>query len=410
VSAAEGIRPARGVRHALPALAVVVALVLVWRVFATGAAALLEGTRAAEPERARAPVESGAPDAPWRARLARNPTDYAALVVLALELERQGKTADARDAMRAALRLAPADERTLVEAAAFHLRTGDEAQALAILRRALDLYPSVQGTAWPFLTAALDGGRSAEFFSGIARENPAWWLSFFRHACRSAADVDAVQRLLAARSAAGVAVPDEWRCLIGRLQRENRWANAYQAWLNSLPREQQKRVGYVFNGDFEAAPSNMGFDWIVAEQPGVSIATQAIDGAGGRRALHVEFVRKRWAGPPVQQYLMLFPGRYKLEGRGRSDGLETWLGVQWGLYCLEQAGKDGRQLARSDRFRGMTNWVEFAEDFTVPRDCGAQVLRLELANPRRDADVPGNVAARLNGSVWFDDFRVRSLD
>jgi hypothetical protein len=207
-----------------------------------------------------------------------------------------------------------------------------------------------------------------------------------------------------------MAVPDEWRCLIGRLQRESRWANAYQVWLNSLPSEQQKRVGYVFNGDFEAAISNMGFDWIVAPQSGVTTDTQAIDGAGGRRALHIEFIRKRWTGPPIQQYLMLFPGRYRFEGRGRADGLETWLGVQWGLYCIVKVGVDGRQLARSDRFRATSLWVDFAEDFTVPKDCGAQVLRLELANPRRDADVPGNVAARLNGSVWFDDFRVLGLD
>ena len=163
----------------------------------------------------------------------------------------------------------------------------------------------------------------------------------------------------------------------------------YQVWLNGLPREQRQRVGYVFNGDFEAPISNVGFDWIVAAQSGVTVEAQPIDGAGGRRALHVEFVRKRWAGPPVQQYLMLFPGRHRLEGRGRADGLDTWLGVQWGLYCLEKPGADGRQLARSDRFLGTAPWAEFREEFTVPDGCPAQVLRLELANPRRDADCSG---------------------
>jgi len=38
------------------------------------------------------------------------------------------------------------------------------------------------------------------------------------------------------------------------------------------------------------------------------------------------------------------------------------------------------------------------------------LLRFELANPRQDLSTPENVVTRLNGNVWFDDFRVRSLD
>ena len=48
--------------------------------------------------------------------------------------------------------------------------------------------------------------------------------------------------------------------------------------------------------------------------------------------------------------------------------------------------------------------------FVVPKDCPVQRLRLELANPRGDADTPGNVAARLTGTAWFDDFLIRGLD
>jgi len=121
-------------------------------------------------------------------------------------------------------------------------------------------------------------------------------------------------------------------------------------------------------------------------------------------------VNKVWEMPPVQQFLMLFPGRYRFEGRGRADGLQSWLGVQWGLYCLAGDGRGARQLARSDPFVGTSAWQALRAEFTVPGDCPVQVLRIELANPRRDADTPGSVVARLRGSVWFDDLRVRSLD
>jgi tetratricopeptide (TPR) repeat protein len=396
-------------QKALQGFAIVVALVLVWRVVVSGSAAILDQSAAADPVVALAPLEAGTADAAWRARLARNPADYVALVVLALHLEREGRIAEARDAMREALRLAPADRQTLLEAAGFQMRAGQELPALAILRRAIDLYPEVRANVFPVFVAALAGGRRDDFFAGIARDNPEWWPGFFQLACATAVDADAMQRVFAVRAAADAATADERRCIISRLQRDKRWAQAYQAWLNSLPLDQRQHIGYVFNGDFQAPISNLGFDWMTPEQDGIRVDTRPVEGATGRRALHIEFFGKRWADPPVKQYLLLLPGKYRFEGRGRADGMETWLGVQWGLYCLPEAGSGERQLARSDRYLGSTPWESFREDFTVPPDCPVQVLRLELANPRRDATAPGNVVVRLRGSLWFDDFRVRSL-
>jgi hypothetical protein len=333
-----------------------------------------------------------------------------AMAMLARELEGQGKPGDARAAMDGAVRLAPANRDVLLEAAAQALRAGDEPQALAILRSVVDLYPGAHAIVWPVYVAGLDSGRHDAFFAAAASENPGWWREFFGTACEKAANVAAVERVFAVRAVAGTAGDDERRCLIARLQRENRWTNAYQAWLNSLPPAQRQRIGYVFNGDFELPLSNLGFDWTIPPQDGVIVETLPAAGATGRRALRVEFVNKRWGGPPVQQYLMLTPGRYRFEGRGRADRLDTWLGVQWGLYCVPRPGGEPRQLARSDRLRGTSEWEVFRQEFTVPADCAVQVLRLELANPRADAETPGNVAARLRGAVWYDDFRVRRLD
>jgi hypothetical protein len=388
-------------------IAIVIALVVVWRVVVSGSATLFTG--AATDARRTAPLESGAPDIPWRERLARNPTDYPALVVLALQLERQGKTGEAAAALREAIKLAPADETTLLEAAGFYLRRGDEAAALTILRRAVELNPGIAGKVWPVFTAVLDGGRRDDFFVGAARDNPWWWPGFFAHACASSTNTDAVHRAFSMRAAADTITAAERKCMIERLERENRWNEAYQSWINSLPRQQKSRIGYVFNGDFETPMSNLGFDWVVVPQDGVNVEAHTIQGAKGKRALRVEFVRKRWSRSPVQQHLMLAPGKYRFDGRGRADGLDTWIGVQWGLYCWHD-GKVGRQLANSDRFRGTSDWVDFQHDFSVGKDCPVQLLRLELANPRQDVSTPEDVVTRINGNVWFDDFRVRSLD
>jgi len=263
---------------------------------------------------------------------------------------------------------------------------------------------------WPVFTAALNSGRHDEFFAAAARDNARWWPGFFDEACKAATDLSTVERAFAVRAATGNVTAAERTCVIERLERDGQWSRAYQTWINSLPREQQRRIGFVFNGEFEFPISNVGFDWIIAPQDGVNVEAQSIQGARGRRALRIEFVRKRWSRVPVQQYLVLVPGKYRFEGRGRADGLDTWVGVQWGLYCLQREGVPGHHLASSDRFRGTSDWVEFHGDFTVAKDCPVQLLRFELANPRQDLATPDDVVTRLNVTVWFDDFRVRSLD
>jgi hypothetical protein len=397
-------------RAVVLALALPVALLLAWRVLVAGTGALAERNLETGGPVAGAPPDAAAAEAQMRQRLARNPADATAILLLAIELERQGKRDEADAAMRTAVRLAPADPPTLLLVAGYFLRTGEEAQALTALRRAVDSSQAVVGDrVWPVFSTALATGRHRKFFDDLARDNPSWWPVFFRYACTGASNAGAVQEVYATRVAADVATPDERRCLIDRLQRDGQWTGAYLVWLNGLPLEQRQRVGYVFNGGFELPLSNSGFDWRIPAQDGVVVSAEPGDGTGSALALSVTFANQRYAGPPVYQHLLLAPGRYRLEGRARSD-LNAWLGLQWGLYCQGGAGRETKQLAHSQPFAGSTRWREFGEDFAVPKNCPAQVLRLELANPKQGANAPGNVAIRLKGKVWFDDMRVRIVD
>jgi hypothetical protein len=361
------------------------------------------------------PIAGATPGSPaaeirFRERIAHNPADATALLSLALELERQGRRDEAGAAMRVAARLAPADPQTLLLVASYYLRAGEDGPALTTLKRAVDSAPvEVGDRVWPVFTAALVSGRHRAFFDTIVHENPSWWPGFFGYACTRAASPGAVQAVFSARVAAEVATPGERRCLIERLQRDGQWTDAYLVWLNGLPIEQRQRVGYVFNGGFELPLSNLGFDWRMPAQNGAVVSAEPGEGATGQRALTVVYESQRYNGPPVYQYLVLAPGRYRLEGRMRSD-LDAWLGLQWGLYCQEGPGRETRQLARTEPFRGSTRWREFRQDFAVPANCPAQALRLELANPKQGVDAPGNVAIRLKGNIRFDDLRVKIVD
>ena len=414
-------------RGAVWALTGLVAAVLVWRALAVGidainarnaavaaqATAMSGATRAPVATVATGPAGasgSGSSDAAWRQRLARNPSDVTALLALALDLERQGKGADASAAMQDVLRLAPGDPATLLNVAAYFQRVGDQAKALLTLRQVLDASQGDSNSnVLQVLLSALDTGRHHEYFEGIARDNPSWWPAFFRAACTGAKNGGAVEALFATRVKASVATADERSCVIGRLQREGQWTSAYLLWLNGLPLEQRQRVGYVFNGGFELPLTDTGFDWRVPAQEDVRVSIESTDGTASQRVLEVAFANKRYGAPPVHQYLVLAPGRYRFEGRGRTD-LETLLGLQWGLYCHDPRAREARQLAQSDRFVGSADWRGFQQDFVVPGDCPVQLLQLDLAKPKGAANASSAVAVKLKGRVWFDDLRVVVLD
>jgi Tetratricopeptide repeat len=389
----------------------IVALLLAWWVLVAGFRAL-HGADETNDAAFTQIVQGGAPpppDATWREQIARNPTDARPYRKLARVLEKEGKVEEARAGFEQALRLDPTHPQVLQDAAGFYLRAGDATRALPLLARAVELYPSRGTDVWPVFAGELESGRGAEFLLRAARENPPWWSRFFREVCAEAENEALLTQVFTVRADAGALTNAERTCLIGRMQRAGRWREAYEIWRASLPREQRGPAAPVFNGGFEWPLSNLGFDWIVPRQDTASVDAEPIDGAQGKRALRVTFVNKLYTATPIYQYLMLRAGRYQLEGLRRADGLESWLGLQWGLYCYADGDADLRQLARTEPFAGSGGWGEFRRDFAVPAGCPVQILRLELANPRRDANSPGAVPARLRGTLWFDDLEITPL-
>jgi hypothetical protein len=384
----------------------IVAMLLVWWVLVVGFRAMQVVGVAGDPALVSMP-KGVAPDVTWREQIARNPTQVRPYRKLALVLERQGKQEEAAAAIEQALWLDPTHPGALSDAADFYLRNGRAQQALPIFRRAVELYPSLGDEVWPVFAAEFESGRGRDFILRAATENPAWWSAFFRHVCEAGKNIDDLAKVLVVRADAGVLTNAERACLIDRIQRDGRWADARRLWLDTLPAEQRGRASNLFNGNFEWPLSNVGFDWIVQRQDS---AIAQIDTARGKRALHVTFANTRYAGAPLHQYLLLDRGRYRLEGSQRADGLDSWLGLQWGLYCRQEGSAAERQLAKTEPLAGSRAWMDFAREFTVPANCTVQVLRLELANPRRDAETPGNVVARLHGSLWYQDLKITALD
>ncbi|MGZ5598317.1 MAG: hypothetical protein ACXWG3_16850 [Usitatibacter sp.] len=383
-----------------------VALAILWRVIHVNAVVYGEDGRPRIESRATAAL-AAAPDdsSAVRAALRANPAQVAALLVLAGDHEREGRREDAGTAYDAAYRLAPLDRQVLHAGSAFYLREGRVDEALPLMDRLVEHYPEDRATAFPVMAEILASRRHAAAWDRVIARDPEWAGAFVVASCASGLEPSLLMPLFLSRVAAGRARPEEGACLVDRLRRANRWDDAYQLWLNTLPRERLADVGSIFNGGFEFEPSGVGFDWIVARQPeketGHAVEIARTLGSPGKHALKVRYNGKRQAGAPILQYLALAPGRYEVSGLARPDAMRVGRGVQWALHCAGE-GVAGATLARSERFTGSSEWRRFAFGVDVPASCPGQLLVLEPAGPEESA-------AYIAGVAWFDELAARRL-
>jgi tetratricopeptide (TPR) repeat protein len=335
-----------------------------------------------------------------QAAIAANPSDGRAYAALGGLLERRGDAAGARLAMETASRLAPQRSDVQLQVATWWMRQGDLERSLGHWDTVLRHSPGLHARLFPgLLELAGDPARQAAFMS-LLKEPVTWWPAFFTYAARSAPDVNTVRVLFNLQQGTpNAATPDMLRAYLARLQKDGLWLEAWFVWLNSLPKGQIDKVGYLFNGSFETPLSNLGFDWIHQKHPAVVLDTAGTYESTGDRALRVSFRGLRVQFRHLHQYLMLPPGEFYLHGRARPDNLQAEQGMQWALYCVGTK----EPVALSDRFRGSSPWTRFRTGFSVPAEgCPVQMLRLELAGTvRLDFDA--------NGTIWFDDLGIEQV-
>lgn len=277
------------------------------------------------------------------------------------------------------------------------VRAADYPAAVRQADQLLRVQPALLQQLHPVLAglAAQPDGRT-ELAASLA-QFPPWRTPLLKTLARQAPDPVAIAGLFErVRLQPRGLRADERHAWLERLIGERRWDAAYLSWVNLLPAGQRDTIGNVYNGGFEWAPSNSGFDWRIGRVAGARIDRAAVDGVTGERALRVAFEHRRVPFRHVRQLMALPPGSYRLEGRARFDGLDSERGLVWTLVCAE----GGAALADVRPLAAGRAWHAFGVDFTVPASgCGGQWLTLR---------VPARIPAeeRIGGVAWFDDLRV----
>jgi hypothetical protein len=252
---------------------------------------------------------------------------------------------------------------------------------------------------FPILLKLVEEPATRSAFKSFAAAPPSWWESFFAETARRALDLDTVRALYGYRRAAKRAsiTRKERDLYVRRLTRDGKIPEAYLVWVNGLDDAERAQLGIINNGDFEVEPTSSGFDWHLGRTDRVFATTGTTAGVEGAKALHLMFRGREKRFGHVHQPLFLDPGPYRVEGRVRTDSLDSQGGLKWVVRCLRP---ERSMLGESERFLGSSEWREFAFVVWVPDGCTAQEIRLVSAG-RRDFE------HEMTGGVWFDRISMR---
>jgi len=330
-----------------------------------------------------------------------NPTDARVYMALAELWAKAGRTSAAIEMAERADELGPLRSPVLMGSAEFWRSQGRLDRMLARWSMLLRTRPETSTQLYPVLLRLAEDSAGQALLKPLLDDPPEWWNGFFVYAARNAQQSETVVFLYQARQRHGeLPVEDEQRAYLDRLWRDGRWGEAYLAWLGGLDEQQIKALGAIYNGGFEAPLTGVGFDWRAPPVHGATVELAPTYGVRGDQALHVSFNGQRVRFKHVSQYLFLDPGRYRLQGRVRPDGLQTERGLRWTVRCAPE----DPLLAESERFLGSDEWRAFVVEFVVPASgCLMQVLRLEL-DGRVELDF------EVDGGVWFDDLSAVRLE
>jgi tetratricopeptide (TPR) repeat protein len=329
-----------------------------------------------------------------------NPDETLYWLNLASSCELAGEVACADEAFGRALALSPMVPRVQWMAANYYLRTDRPAEARARFRRVLAMGP------WYVVPALQTCFRSFPDPEILVREvlpegsNPAPRLALL-NLLSSQGEVDAAYQVwvLALKDAPPPAFADV-RPFLSALIQSGRPARAWLVWQDLIRSGVVRRpapdnpANLVFNGDFEQAPLNGGFDWTFRDEPYLELAAQSPGAVNGSRCLRVDFtVGHNDEHEPVSQYIPVAPQQtYTLSAYVRAEAITSDSGPR--LRVLDAACPRCLE-AVTDPVVGTRDWGMISLTFTTGDE--SRFVRLSVWRPRART-----FPMDISGRFWLD--------
>jgi pentatricopeptide repeat protein len=154
------------------------------------------------------------------------------------------------------------------------------------------------------------------------------------------------------------------------------------------------QVNLVFNGDFEQAPLNGGFDWSYREQPYLDVDFQSVATSDRGRCLQLDFtVSHNVDYEPVYQFIPVAPRQtYMLTAAVRSEGITSDSGPR--LRVLDAKCR-GCVDVSTESVVGTRDWSPASITFTTGDE--TRFVQLSVWRPRGRT-----YPMDISGHFWLD--------
>jgi hypothetical protein len=333
--------------------------------------------------------------------LKANRLDGRALRVMAQVAENQGDEKRAAELFNKAVALSPRDLPSHVWLLEHALRNRQAKPAAVHMDALLRVAPELGKVLLPQAVALAVNPSAQDAMLAQLALNPPWRRHLLMASAASEFSAEQIVPVYIKLNALSKLEPADYLPLIDRLNKENRYAQAYLTWANLIPEKQRKYLGNVFDGGFELPMEEQvgAFGWQLQQVDGASAQLLGTQGTLGENSFYVEFEGRRTPYAHLSQMLALPPGQWQLSFRAKAERLDSSRGLVWRIVCQS----NGKILAETEPMRGRFNWQEFNKQFLVSEDCAGQ--RLILMIPAR---IPAETL--INGSIWLDELKIQRVE
>jgi len=330
-----------------------------------------------------APLEPSAASAPGL--IEHDPLDLAALRDLGLDLDHQGRSAEADAILSFVGHRTWRDGPTEVWLLRRRLAQNrfDEAfeSADSLLRRDGD--GTTRPALFPMFVAAARYAQARPALEARLVGSP-WWRQALLQELAARGDIDGARSVFADLAAGKTPPsPQEYAPLIDRLVDAKDYGGALSAW-KTLSRRTDPVSPDLRDGNFTGIPDQTAFTWSAASGVGAISVVDATSGGAAGRTLRVDY--DGFSSPTLPaQLLVLQPGRYRVTWRERLDRAAS-APLYWRVRCGDTGQVLVKDQGAAEMSGGASEWRSMRMDFETPKTgCAGQWLEL-TANPgdRRD--------------------------
>lgn len=304
----------------------------------------------------------------------------------------RGEIDKARYCFRQAVQSGPNVPPVLVRTANFHFQSNDKRAGIETMAHLAELAPEYRRLA--FHTFRRMDCAPGEVLGGAAVRSRETVQAYFR-SLLSWSGTEEMRTAWEWLGAHGYADDSMAAHYVNTLVARKELGAAREVWLRQVGARAPGylRSGFLFNGDFEYAPTGAALDWRITAEAGVEAERVRGQAYSGAWSLRIRFLGERnLAYEHVWQLALVRPGEHRFQVAVRTEGME---GDQSPRIRVFDAESPARLDVLSEPLAGTRNWVLVTLD--VPVAAPTRIVRIQVSRkPSLKFD------NRLRGTLWLD--------